>query len=363
MEEKRKKIKKSLNYPLSILNGEIPDQEEMDLICKYGALDLVLIEGASDLIGDVIKNNLELILEKIVLASNNKNVEYMRSETFPFYVNQDVKHKYFLKDETVKNSDEYFQLVSEYREEFLSKKQKDIVTVLALNLGNEGHYAAVYYSNDTVYLFESMSVKIHPTHRYKYDSSYKSAGYYTPYYVSLAKDIFSPRKITVPDCISEELSLQFTGGFPSHMPLKVRTSNKTKEEQRLLSIQSTESQNHFCYLWAIWWLHLRLVDMNFETNIKIFNKLDPLVAIKRYAWCILVSLNLLAEIENKDFFKKHFMSIWSNVPLTDKLSLQFGRYDIPLPKCSNILDAITQSVIVVPLNRVENTPVPSDLCI
>ena len=83
--------------------------------------------------------------------------------------------------------------------------------------------------------------------------------------------------------------------------------------------------------------------------------LDPLIIIKRYAWCLVNIFDLfkyaLDDVKKyKSFYEKHFLSIWSNHPLNDKLSLSFLRYDALIESIKNV--NVVQTFI---------TEIPTDL--
>ena len=256
-----------LSIPLDYLYPEVfgaIDKEEKDLICKLGALDLVLIENASDVATKTIqgKGNIEYILKNIVHSYKTGYV-HLPSETFPLYLTQENKKKYFEDDfiDAEFDKENYFKLVKNYRKAIEKSKSKKIVTVVGLDLGEEGgHYASFHYDKNVLSIFDSMQVE-----NINENKNFKSIGDYTPYFIQLAGDLFPDAKVVVPDCIKSELSTQFTGGFGGHIPFALsQAKGLTERKQRLISIQATESQNHFCYMWAIWWIHLRVDGYSFQ---------------------------------------------------------------------------------------------------
>jgi len=354
-------------YPLSYYKyEEFPalDKVEIELICKKNAFDLVLIEDASEVLRIALQAEevFENILKEIV--STNPDYEFVRSETFPFYLNFTTRNKYYpnMKPSSRTDKERYDDLVEEYKNSVENKINKKLVTILGVSLGEHGgHYAAFLYENGIVSIFDSMQIESKRTSR----SPIKSLGFYTPFFIQLAQDIFPKSEVHVPECVKAELSAQLTGGFPSNQPLEVqKTRKKSEEEKKWLSIQSTESQNHFCFLWAIWYIHLKFIDTKFEDVMnKLFVKLDPLVVIKRYAWCIVQFLKIHIDKRFMKFFNDHFLAIWSNIPLDNKLSPNFGKYLIPQPKqCKTINDAILESVTNVGVKLTTNTPVPKGIC-
>lgn len=385
----------NLSLPLDYLYPEEYgdfDEEQQSLICNLEALDLVLIENASELLRRTIqdKNNIELILKAI--TRNEPTVKYLDSETFPFYVKEEnlVFYEDYITniDNEVNelNSEgknitrqEYLESLKQEYEKIVKSYQKKLnpkftyVSIVAVNIeGVGGHYAAFYYKNGEVSVFDSMQGEIEERDKKLYEKKYGkrvlSAAGYTPYFMQLISDIFSnvPRdKITAPECIRNEMSVQFTGGFAENPPYVVEKAKKerkiNKREMELLKVQHTDSQNHFCYLWAIFWLHLKIIGRSLDSALPRIQVADPLVTIKRYAWFLVYFLGLNKQIKYLNFFEKHFMSIWSNMP--NKLSLTFKRYDIPHPRITkDINDAIVQSIQKVPLQKQPNTVVPDQLC-
>lgn len=362
-----KKSKLDLALPLDYLYpdefGEMDEGEE-ELICEYNALDLVLLENASELFRMAVQEEgvIEKILKTLVEAysEDNPKLHYLYSNTFPFYVSQNLKNKFYKSDtvSSINKEREYRKNVKNYRKHI--NPNKDYVSVVAVDLEEfGGHYAAFHYSNGVVTLFDSMQANIPEKEKKLYPTTIKSSSYYTPYFSQLVSDIFPGATVNVPDCIKDELSLQYTGGFPETLPYSLERQKVPAKLKKLLKMQSTESQNHFCYLWSIWWLHLKLMGLKFQNILGLFKNNDPLIVIKKYGWCILQILKI--KTEYPEFFKKHFMSIWSNGQ--DRLSPEFRRYDISVPsKCENINDALLQSVEKFVLNPVSNTPIPRELC-
>jgi hypothetical protein len=355
------------DYPID----KVTDIEDIDLICSHNAYDHILIEDASEIFRQVLltENVIETILQNIIDQSGNNNVNYIHSETFPFYISPEIRSNY--TEESNYNSSKpmktkYDKLLNIYQKKIYDKIKKNprmsIITILGVDLGySGGHFASFYYNNGEVYIFDSMQ-RIEGS----YSENIKSAGYYTPYFEQLAKDIFVGANVMVPNCISSELTVQYTGGFPQNLPYKVIISKLPKKNKELISLQSTENQNHFCYLWSIWWLHLKITGYNFEQILNNSKNLDPLIIIKRYGWCLVKNLRLFDYVEEsnklyENFYDRHFLSIWSNVPLNDKLSINFGRYKIPTPKCANMNQAVAESIKHVDVMLENNTAVPNDL--
>ena len=358
--------KTNLSLPLDFLYpdefGEM-DDDERQLINEYGALDLVLIENASELFRQAMQNGkvFEKILKSIVRAQNNKNIQYLYSETFPFYVSAEKKKKFYKSEKSASSTqtkkNKYLRLVNEYRKKIDMKKQ--YVGIIAVDLESSGgHYIAFYYSNGNVKLFDSMQTSISENEKKKlYEKNVKSASDYTHYFYQLIHDIFPESLVEVPDCIKKEASLQYTGGFIEDLPYFLEESNVDEQTKKCIILQTTESQNHFCYVWAIWWIHLNLMGLDFMKILEVFNDNDPLIVIKKYGWCLIKILGI--SVTHKEFYLQHFMSIWSNGK--DKLSVDFNRYALVIPDCNHINDAFIESTKNLSLNLEKKTKVPTEL--
>lgn len=400
-----------MSLPLEIIDSEYYgdfDDEQKRLICDVNAYDLVLIENASELFREMAQdeNNLELMLRAITKESS---IDYLDSETFPLYVKKE--NRSFFPD-YLKNAGYYVDNMNENiegREEFInlirgnSKNKGDVtleeylkwskndyenivkiyrqkinrnakyVSVIGVDIpGSGGHYAAFYYEKNTVKLFDSMQGDIDPkeapSYRKKYGKRISSAGGYTVYFIQLLEDIFPGTKPATGECIKNEVSPQYTGGFPENPPytLEVEEKRRKRERETLLQenvvndlkVQSTESQNHFCYMWSIFWVHLKVVGPSLNTILPMFKKYDPLILIKRYIWSLTHILKLNNKINNIEIFNKHFMSIWSNEE-NGRLTLNFGRYDIPKPKKgTHVHDAVNDAIRQVLKIPKPNTKLP-----
>jgi len=244
------------------------------------------------------------------------------------------------------SSVDYKDVVDNYKNYIknLKTKKQYLVTILALDLAEEGgHYMAIRIDRNLreIIIFDAM----------QYSDDTTQLGEYTKQFARLTRDIFGKEyKIYVPECISAEFSLQYTGGFTGYYPYIVEQSNLEKNKKHLLSIQSTESQNHFCYMWSLWYLHILIIDKDPVDIINTISekKIDPLIVIKKYIWSLLECIDLFTYIPDKyrDFFAYNFPCIWTNG--YHSLSLHFNRYrvnDISMgrKKCT-LLNIIKHSV-------------------
>ena len=200
-------------------------------------------------------------------------------------------------------------------------------------------------------------------------AEYSDGSQYSPFFRQLAVHIFDVdvSSVKIPECFTDELSLQITGGFGETNPVILIKNLVPKNLQRKLRIQSTESQNHFCYMWSLWYLHHKMMGIDPMKSAKeiLEFKMDPLVVIKRYIWFIfhqdLDGKKLIDEIPRnyRRFFDHHFRSIWTNDPMrTFQVNYDFNRYDVPIkdkPAPNTINDCLAASVRKVTITRAAKT--------
>jgi hypothetical protein len=410
-------LKKNVDVPLSItypdIVGEI-DEDETDLMCN-GAYDLILIENASEIFRliamdtDLIESIMNIIIKenkgkdktlysKKILrldkgiktyepdkAITSNNIYVVDSHSFP-----DVETRYILEPKIITDPDTFEEL-KEYLETIriarldiqkIKDGQKNdrysIMMTVALSGDDGGHYASLIYEHhgtsgdDRLYLFDSMQFN-------DGDDKRSSSGYTHGFkFIGLLLFNIKPKVI---DDISMYASLQITGGFLENESAFVNDGIEKKllddRTVKYLTIQNTESQNHFCYMWGIWYTHLRVLNIDVasisETLYK--NNIDPFIVIKRYIWYIYIYLNLKDTIKehfHKDgrffisYFEKHFPCVWTNttdMSLESKLSLTFNRYEIKslrsVKKIKNIDDCLLFSIDMkdIDIDKVKNTTI------
>lgn len=357
-------------------NFEKPlNEDDVDTI-RLGGYDLSLIEEASEQFRQGIMNYpnvIETILEEITKQSDWK---YVQPNTFPFYMPKELAEKYFKRDfevdtrmATKKEYDKRVAYTISTINDALISHPK-IVMLYSLDLGEDvgGHWCAMLLdaTKNRVEIFDSMSGN-------------NKRGYYTPFFDRLAKMILpSGVKIVHPLCVKE--SLQETGGFPRNTILienmkryglitDERLLQKLEDANNPISKQVTETQNHFCYMWSIWYIHVRLMNGNLKTAFEIISShptYDPLFVIKTYAWNLVHVLGIKQITQNK-MFRKHFRSVWcwtcgrlrnyecpdikqmvsitpTQIPIGDGKNIEFGRYLIDMPKATTLNDCVTASI-------------------
>lgn len=343
---RRKKVKVSspiyqheslLDVPLECQDPEEYGNldEEQIFLLKNNALDLVLIENAAELLRRVMmsKDNIERVLT--LLSNTYEGCGVLPSESFPMY-----SSKPHLQSLNTGTENQYKKAVSNMRKKYLKLiERKDVKCVFAVfglivDPDGGGHYGSFYVNVTTgrVMMFDSMQMT-------------EQGSSYSDHFQGLAVDIFGTNEIYYDSDWRPETSLQLTGGFSQNDSLMVRLypTKFNRLEKKFINIQSTESQNHFCYMWSIWSIHLRMLNMEpHNVAIKIRERgVDPLTVIKRYSWALFnfPALNFIEQIPKRyqNFFKYHWPSIWSNDPLRKFVpNLFFSRYSIPLDFCQDI---------------------------
>jgi hypothetical protein len=324
-----------MNEPLGIYLGErkVSTEEyfnkhphEKSILCS-GGLDFFLIEDATELLRQMIQNpkqnNIELLLMKL---GQKFSSEYIFAHTYPFYIPHATEYDRELgasKHHTYKTL--YYQYIDATQKEIqkLPSSVNRIFTIIGLDLKKQGgHYAALLWDSGQVYLFDSMQGR--------------AEGYsaYTSFYRQVAFDIFGVEP-KVEECVSPELSLQITGGFVPE------PNDDETEREYLYRVQNTEAQNHFCYIWAIWYIHLRLIGYNVMKVLNsIYEKnINPLFVIKRYIYGMIHLSGLTKKIHNYEFFQLHFSRVW------EMCGDEFFLFDLEFPPISyykgdinNVLD-------------------------
>lgn len=328
--------------------GEL-DEDQRKLI-EIGARPLILLENANDIIGHA--KNKPGFLEKGLeyLSSLSRETTFIPPETFP--IRSDLVN--------AGEKEYYNDLITSSKEAFLHKVDegyKKIITIFAVDiLGDEdenekresigGHYASFYVDVNRKFteVFDSMA------------SDERGGGFYTEEFLNIADNVFGFRS-RHPARISDIKSLQLTGGFvdkdtPTPQTLAQVMGNKYPKIDGLTTLdyilQSTESQNHFCYFWALWNLNHRVCDRNTMDSVnRIYDQhIDPLVVIKRYIWCLLLNpaINLISYIKKnlRPFLEAHFLYIWTDDLYREgSTSPIFRLYRIPDPGDSDCLQNST----------------------
>lgn len=335
---------------------DMPEAKDTDLLLLQcsGAYDLTLIEEASELFASYMSsgNNIEKLLQTIVSERRGrkddlgKYYEVLNSETFSDEVeDSEEKEEY---DEVIKNYRKYNEV-----DRFKIEK-KNMIALIALKIDDVGHYAVFIYDGiqNSVELFDSMQFGTCGSH-------------YTPRFKEIASNIFG---IDVSRVYHHNIPLphvpQITGGFEYYEPLyaslhQTRVPNSVR-------IQVTESQNHYCYMWSIWYMHFRILGYNPVEILAEINKMkvDPLFVIKRYIYSF--SQLLKWPIKRKKFFNEQFPRIWTNSldPLApERASETFGLYKLEMPKNSKTVDDVLRSSIDYKLkvDAIALTPLPKEI--
>ena len=223
----------------------------------------------------------------------------------------------------------------------------DYAMIVALDLGAlGGHYASYYITPDTVEVFDSMT-------------GATTTGVYTSIFQALASQFFPTRQIHVVQPKIGEATLQPTGGFlwiaPSFM-----TSDVDDTTRRLIQLCNHQAQDHFCWAWAVLYLHTRFQGRDLGDIRRWIAETDcpPVVIIKYYLWLLLAWFDELLAPE----FHRDFLSVWDADNRMDPAD--YRRYiiqveAIPLLSVHTCLEVVLSPDNIQLLRRVHRDPVPS----
>jgi hypothetical protein len=151
-------------------------------------------------------------------------------------------------------------------------------------------------------------------------------------------------------------NLQPTGGFEEFTSPDI-IHLEDGEDKTHINIQHTDSQNHFCYMWSILFVHVYLrgkmtMFNDFIAKIKK-SELPSLLFIKKYILGVLDNLNIV-DLQHKLFFYHHFPRIWSNHQ--DNASSKFDVYELDFEPTSSIKQCLTKTLRgKMTLNRCSKT--------
>lgn len=362
-----------MDLPLELQSDEFGELDTMqkDLICKMGALDLVLLENANELFRMFMQEgerntNIEKIYRKI--SKENKNSIFLPSNTFE--VKQNSKDNWVFST-TSENKKELQDYICECNKKVQKVTNDTIIfTTLGLDLGEGGHYGGLIcdLGEETIFVFDSMSGEI--------EDGYMEGGLES-IFKQLAKRLFigdaafsglkvlKDKKLKL-KAVKNNYFLQPTGGFEEFTaPILEPLVKKKSKLLKTINLQHTESQNHFCYIWSIWFVHIYLrgkMDLYqyISSKIKIENA-QPLVVIKKYIYGLIKLLG--GKLEYPRFFNSKFKQIWSNYenPLENKFEL----YEISMKIPKDIKECLDNSYDKLELKKIAKTSdlkVKNEIC-
>jgi len=336
-------LEKKLGTPLELtfpeLYGDL-DEEQLDIIA-HGGNSLVLVENAADVIRQMknVHGFLENIMETL-LKETKSDYKFLGSYTFPAILKKNALAKWKTnKNLTNGMHGEDAKLTKQYDREvgkvLNAIKHKDASTNAVLHMSinistvsevngkdiesDVGHYAVAIKTGKNLTIFDSMQ--------------YNGASPYSGLFWQIARDVFNMSGKVLNSPKTKAKCPQVTGGF-----VEGKRPKETKEEF-LTRLQDMDSQNHFCYMWAIWYFHIFLLRGQKGVE-KIFDEIakdciPPLAVIKRYIWSWvlklypgkvledLISVAIDDDREQKPtkaqvdfvtkFFLIHFRYVWDNM--------------------------------------------------
>lgn len=381
-----------MTTPLEILypdKFEDFDDMQRKLICKYGALDLILLENANELFRRFMlegeEDNIEKLLEKF--KEENSNSLFLRSDTVEIkQIEPEGKESYWAIKDTKTND----KTIKQYITDTVKKiKESDInsesviYTIFGLNLVAGGHYGSIVCDLKLmkVFVFDSM------TGESEYGGIVSGSH---EIFIEIAKLIFNNERVkkAIMDKLKKSIKLerliksifkkrmdklksinfkfepvkigyilQPTGGFEDFISPDLE-SIEDKELQMEINIQHSESQNHFCYIWSCLFcnIYLRGKMQLLNKFLLILSSLNiiPLAVIKMYILGFVPLLeNETTSIEHKEFFNKHFPRIWSNHE--NVATMDYKLYELKYKKSENI-KSVLDNVLNIN-NDIKNIPV------
>lgn len=345
------------------------DTMQKNLICKHNSLDVVLIENANEIFRVFMQegyknNNLEILLE--LISKEKKNSIYLPSATFKINVNKNSKWFFSRTKENKEILKQYIKDCNTFAKKI--NNSSIIYTTIGLDLGEGGHYGSIIcdIKKRKVIVFDSMTGG--------YGEGYNTSGVEN-IFKKLAIQIFLGDKeyngIQYLNNISEEFTiesvftsyiLQATGGFETYISPILYSIDKPGKKKfvKEINIQHVDSQNHFCYIWSIWFIHIYLRG-GFKLYQEIIGKLQhnntiPLIIIKKY---ILSFISLIGNIDYPNFFYTNFSRIWSNHE--KPLENDFHLYSFSYSKGKNISDCLKKSLDKLSLIEI-NSSKNQNLC-
>ena len=233
----------------------LPPTPELDLIESAAELFKRFMEHEDT---DDINPNFEIILDIICSAfSGTAKCVSVRSIT----VHLDENWRNFREGYKDQYDDEKERL------EQVGRDSEYVVTIIGLSAfatsdkkseETHGHYGAAILicATNEIILFEPMQA-----------NAIRGISGYAKILRQVSKDVFAkvtdktPEDFTASSAKICETSLQSTGGF-AEIPIPYLEDCKfgpsTHDIKEHIAYQHTEAQNHFCYMWSIWFIHLFL---------------------------------------------------------------------------------------------------------
>ena len=322
------------------------DEGEIDLICKYNALDLVLIEEANELfrkcmVDEFLGEEKTTLVEHVYTQMCGHYNKFCLPMTQFRVNNNDMKS-------VLKNNK---NILKQYKEYIKDLQEDNLFGMIDFNLYDStgelgGHFICFYKTKDEIILFNSMS-----------DDDEKGDSLYLTGLKYILNEVFPETSEGRPKgslrefpnvkkynrLVNKDYYLQETGGFIDNIPRNLLLTSgirKLKDIPRHIVIQSTESQNHFCYMWCLWFVNFICVHKGGNTfdyfnkkymeitNDLLINNIDPLIVIKRYILNIInmypihfdssfvekyqEKYNITLSSEFTEFFNQHFPLVWKH---------------------------------------------------
>lgn len=186
---------------------------------------------------------------------------------------------------------------------------------------DSSHFGCFIVSGDTIFIYDSMS----------------SPGNVDAFQAGIQRHFNTKGYEFV--FVMRELQYQETGGFYGYLPvadqilLEELPENLAEEYKTIRLNESTESQNHFCYMWSLYNLiaHYKGIDPDVPND-------DPLGTIKRFMYRVIKN----QKIQHRPLFDAWFLKCWDVRGGLSYYGVEYYVRTIPEPKAvDNIVDAFS----------------------
>lgn len=225
-----------------------------------------------------------------------------------------------------------------------------------MDLGLEGgHYAVFVVNAYCVLLFDSMV-------------SGAADGAFTTFFRQVAHDVWPGKTVHVDHPAPGEAAPQPTGGF-GHLPPSFHreldedpaTEAWRTEERAIIYQYNVESQDHFCYLWALLYVQCRYRGWRVPVTrlprrrgrTPATDPLPNLLAIKRYGWCLLAAYQRTGEYPAARL--PDYFAFW-DAPADRADYASYRRYLLPRPAPPPSLDDCIMVAWDIPRTEMRAVP-------
>jgi hypothetical protein len=299
-EEDKEKFSKPLELTYPALFGDI--DAEQKLFIENNATKFVLLENANNfpvLMKDIPKFTDNIISKIIEDTEKATGITYKNLGSYGLPII--IKEKYYqdkdahaLVYEDYPNQAKVYEVVLAKIKKYAKSRRIGPDTNAVLHIGGQlvetdvvddetkgGHFGIIIKKGDKVYVIDSMQPGI-PVKKQKSRNPYIAHSLYSAFFLQIAHEVFGIQGEVLP----LTRSIQPTGGFVSPK------EDMESDSFYYWRLQNMDSQNHFCFFWAVWFFHIFAINgPEYVKDVveEVFgreNSVDSLVVIKRYIWAL-----------------------------------------------------------------------------